>query len=247
MGYKKWTDREMEYLEDNWGYMTIPGIAKKLNRSIEAIRSKSIKMKLGRHIHQGDYVTLNSLMIALGFNNGCNYLIERLKKKGFPIKYRTSIKVKYKVVDLEEFWKWTEENKQLLSFARFEKGALGAEPKWVDEKRKADMKNPSKRAHNRNWTKEHDNTLVYMCKANRYTYADIAKELNRTEGAVKRRLYDLGVPYRPVPRDSHIKWTDEDNKKMIELYNKGYDSNAIAIALNKTQLSICDRLKKFRA
>ena len=63
---------------------------------------------------------------------------------------------------------------------------------------------------------------------------------------IKRRIYYLAVPYRPVPRNNHIKWTDEENRKMFELHDKGYDSYVIAKILGKTHLSICDRLKKVK-
>ncbi len=71
----------------------------------------------------------------------------------------------------------------------------------------------------------------------------MSKDLRRTENAIKRRLYDLGVPYRPIPMDTHVKWTDEENNKMMELYKKGFDSYVIANILNKSQLSISDRIK----
>lgn len=53
----------------------------------------------------------------------------------------------------------------------------------------------------------------------------------------------MGVPYRPVPMDTHVKWTDEENNKMMELYRKGFDTYVIANMLNKSQLSISDRIK----
>ena len=80
-------------------------------------------------------------------------------------------------------------------------------------------------------------------EAAKITNKDIADELNRTQAAVKRRLYDLKVPYRPVPLDNHKKWTEEENMKMLDLYKKGYDCYSIATMLNKTNLSICDRLR----
>ena len=145
---------------------------------------------------------------------------------------------------IKDFWKWAEQHKQDISFAKFEKGSIGEEPAWVGEKRKADLTNPSKVNHNRKWTKEQDNLLIEKTKSCRYTYKDLARDFNRTENAIKRRLYDLAVPYRPVPLDTHIKWTEEENKKMFELHEKGYDTYAIAQILNKTHLSISDRLKK---
>ncbi|MNI98352.1 hypothetical protein D3C73_1571820 [compost metagenome] len=49
-----------------------------------------------------------------------------------------------------------------------------------------------------------------------------------------------------MPRDNHIKWTDEENKRMIELYNQGYSSASIAKVLDKTELSISDRLRALK-
>lgn len=240
---RPWAKEEVDYLESHWGEKSITQIAKYLNRSINGIKCKAVRLELGRHIHSGDYITLHQLLIGLGLGSNYGYLTMRLKRDGFPIHYKKSINKGYAIVYIDEFWKWMKNNKQKLSFARFEKGALGKEPNWVDEKRRADLKNPARVNHNKPWSTKDDNKLIFMCKQNRYTYKDIAKELNRTEGAVKRRLHDLSVPYRPIPLDNHIKWTAEENQRMIELHEKGYDSNAIAIALNKTQLSICDRLK----
>ena len=144
---------------------------------------------------------------------------------------------------MDVFWKWAECHKQLLNFARFEKGNLGKEPSWVEEKRRADKSNPSKVSHNRAWSKEDDTLLISLTKTCKYTYKDLASRFNRTEAAIKRRLKDLNVPYRPVPLDNHVKWTDEEDNLMINLYNQGYDAYSIAKKLNKTHLSIPDRLR----
>lgn len=96
---------------------------------------------------------------------------------------------------------------------------------------------------NRPWTNEDDQLLIQKVKAYRYTYRDLAAYFNRTECAIKRRLMDLAVPYRPVPRSNHVKWTDEETKTMLDLSEKGYSTATIAKMLDKTQLSISDRLK----
>ncbi|WP_368260255.1 Myb-like DNA-binding domain-containing protein, partial [Clostridium paraputrificum] len=101
----------------------------------------------------------------------------------------------------------------------------------------------SKVFHNRTWTKEDDTLLISLIKTYKYTYKDLASRFNRTEAAIKRRLKDLNVPYRPIPLDNHIKWTDEEDNLMINLYNQGYDAYSIAKKLNKTHLSIPDRLR----
>lgn len=52
-------------------------------------------------------------------------------------------KNRFRVIDIDAFWKWAEDNKSILDFSRFEKYGLGAEPDWVDVKRKADYKKRS--------------------------------------------------------------------------------------------------------
>lgn len=243
MHKKKWTEKEIMYLEESWGTISIKGIAKKLKRSEGAIINKARKLKLGSFVDAGDLISLNQLLIAIGQGNSYSWVKEKYINNGLPVVNKLISNKRVLKVKLEDFWKWAGKNRNVVNFARFEKGALGVEPSWVEEKRKADSMNPSKHNSNRPWSNADDILLISKVKLCRYTYKDLASEFNRTEAAIKRRLYDLNVPYRPVPLDTHIKWTDEENEKMIELHEKGYDNYSIAKELNKTHLSICDRLR----
>ena len=71
------------------------------------------------------------------------YTSNRLIQNGLPVKWHRVKKNRFRVIDIEDFWKWAEKNKSLLDFSRFDKYTLGAEPDWVDEKRKADLKSCS--------------------------------------------------------------------------------------------------------
>ena len=236
---KAWTTEEIDYLENKWGIVTVSYIAKKLGRTETSITLKAQRMKLGSRL-AGEYVTFNELLTALGLQGSYSWLRDKyINKNGLPAKR----KGKYLIIKIDDFWKWAEQHKQILNFCHFEENMLGKEPEWVKEKRKADLSNPRKVNNNRPWTKEDDALLIQKTKSCRYTYKDLSKDLRRTENAIKRRLYDLGVPYRPVPLENHTKWTDEENNKMMELYKKGFDSYVIANILNKSQLSISDRIK----
>jgi hypothetical protein len=242
MSNRLWSEEELQYLEEKWGNVCIDYIAKKLDRSKYAIRIKADKLKLGDSRLSGDKISLNQFSKATGI---CVYTIkERWMKHGFKVSKIKQGRFKTNKIDLNEFWKWAEKNKELVNLAKWEEGILGVEPDWVKEKRKADLMNPSKTNWNRKWTPEEDKLLEEKLKLYRYTYKNLSEEFNRTESAIKRRIYDLVIPYRPIPRDTHIKWTEEENNKMIELHSKGFSSVTIAKVLGKTQLSICDRLKK---
>lgn len=127
------------------------------------------------------------------------YTSNRLIQNGLPVKWHRVKKNRFRVIDIEDFWKWAEKNKSLLDFSRFDKYTLGAEPDWVDEKRKADFKKLQLHGqHNAAWTKAEDDKLRYLLEKNRYTYSELAQELRHSEGAIKRRILDLGIETRPV-------------------------------------------------
>lgn len=237
---RTWTKEEKNYLENKWGTVSVSYIARKLGRTENSVLCKAQRMKLGSRMLANDDMTFNELLKALGQQGSYSWLRDKyINKYGLPVKKRG----KYLKIKIDDFWKWAEQHKQILNFCHFEENMLGKEPEWVKEKRKADLKNPRKVNNNRPWSKEDDALLIQKTKSCRYTYKDLSKELHRTENAIKRRLYDLGVPYRPVPMDTHVKWTDEENNKMMELYKKGFDSYVIASILNKSQLGISDRIK----
>lgn len=39
----------------------------------------------------------------------------------------------FKIIYLDEFWKWAEKNRSFLDFSKMEPLALGKEPGWVNE------------------------------------------------------------------------------------------------------------------
>lgn len=61
-----WSTEDTAYLMDNWGTVSQTAIAKKLNRSVVAIKEKAVRLSLGSFLSGGGYVTLNQLSLALG-------------------------------------------------------------------------------------------------------------------------------------------------------------------------------------
>ena len=123
-----WKPEEIEHLKEHWGDISIPAIAKNLNRSISAVKQKAVKLKLGRHIHRGEYITLNQLLHALGRYHGASYTKAQWIKKGLPVKQKKSVNMSYQIIYLDEFWKWAYENRTIIDFSKFEENNLGLEP-----------------------------------------------------------------------------------------------------------------------
>ena len=195
---KKWTPEEEDFLCESWGSKSIPAIAKALNRSVMGVQMRAYRLHLGPMLENGGYMTLNTLVRAIGYGNMDSYkLISWVRKRGLPIHMKRVNDCRFRVVYLQEFWEWAEKNRSFINFAKFPQGALGLEPKWVNVQRRKDTeagwlqrKDP--------WTKQEDALLISLVREQKWTYREIAEKLSRTDGAITRRLISLGIKDRPV-------------------------------------------------
>lgn len=201
---KEWTPEEEYYLQDNWGRVSIPGIAKHLGRSINAVKVRATRIGLGNMIYYGDYITLNQLLIAVkGTNAGGGYVLKSwVHDRGLPVHRQKIINKYVRVVYLEEFWKWAEKNRSFIDFTKMEPLALGAEPEWVTQQRKLDFQGYAIQRKDP-WTPEDDSRLIMMLKMHKYTYMELSDILRRSSGAIQRRCQYLGIKERPVKADNH--------------------------------------------
>ena len=195
-------------------------------------------MNLGGHLESDEKVSFNQLVNAIYGHAAGGGDRTKLLNAGLPVhKHKVDIS-SFLVVDLDEFWEWAEKNKHVLDFSKFPKHDLGKEPEWVDKKRKIDFdfRRKARSGNNSPWTKVQDEQLKYMINKGIYTYTEIAKELRKTEGAVKRRLYDLNITARP-PKSKSRKWTNEETFELIELVDVGYSWMHIGEKLNRSAFS----------
>lgn len=228
---KPWTPEELDYLDTHWGDKSIPAIASHLGRSVNAVKIKAVRGNLGRHLHSGGCITLNQLAAAIKHRYRT---IRDWEKYGLPVKKKKSLKCSYAVIDIEDFWKWAEDHKPLIKFERVEPLILGKEPEWVGKVRIAAIRGKVKRTP---WTQADDDKLIHFLKQYKYTYSEIADTLQRSEGAIKRRIYDLGLPQRPV-RAENREWTQEEIQTLMDLLEEGYTFEQIGKALKRTALAV---------
>jgi hypothetical protein len=239
---RTWTLEDKIYLEEHWGKGSLPYIAKCLNRSINAIKLKAYKLGLGDHLHSGKEITFFDLCKALGRENNYGYYLKRWSEYGCPIRLKKVIKEKFAVMDIEDFWKWAKQNKYLLDFSKFEKHMLGKEPDWVAKKRRADI--AAKKYKTTPWTKTEDTYLISLLNSYQYGYREISIKLCRTEGAIKRRIGDLGLKQRPLKADNHIPWTDKEVNTILSMLEDGYKPEVMAEYVNRSALAIRGLLER---
>lgn len=241
MGNKPWKQSELDYLQDSWGQVSLPGIAKHLGRTLTAIRVKAFRLELGRHLHCSEKVTLNQLFQALHASH--SYSVILMKKYGAPIKTMRSVKMRYLVIDIDDFFNWAKEHKEVFSFARLEPCALGPEPQWVKEKRMADQEK-SAMLNRTSWTEFEDSTLKSLLNEYKYGYREIAAMLHRSEGAIKRRIYDLKLKAWPLAEPKQGIWTPELETAVISMHEAGYCPDIIARHVNKSAQAIRGKLER---
>jgi len=233
---------ESEYIEDNWGKVSINGIAKSLNRSIGGILNKKGRLGLGPFLESGEYITINQFFLAIGRTGGNDYALKCWVKKGFPLKTKKVVNYGFKIVYLDDFWKWAEEYRMCIDFNKFKKNALGAEPEWVNDQRNADIAFSKYKVTP--WATKEDNHLKSLLKLYKYTYSQLSKSLYRTEGAIKRRMVDLYIKERPLKENCHSIWTNGQVETTISMYNKGYKSNVISEYIDKSAQAISGKVER---
>ena len=242
---RNWSEEDIEYLKESWGNKSVPTIAAHLHRSEEAVTLKVSKLKLGSFLQNGDrYVTKHFLCQALGYGGGTSgYMtISFIENRGLPTHKQKVSTQTFDVVYIDEFWKWAKKNKSFLNFSKFEKYALGPEPKWVAAKRSHDVK-MSERYKKTPWTTSEDSRLKKYLEQNRYSLRQLSDMLQRTEGAIQRRISDLGLKnLHPVKADNHTKWTDDDWKTLTRMIKQGDSYEAMSDALGRSAKAIRGRV-----
>jgi hypothetical protein len=93
---RNWTDEDKAYLADNWGSVSMPTLMTKLNRNKNAILIMVQRLDLGAFLDSGDYITLNQLLLSLGYTGGTGYLTKSwINDRAFPVKYKRVYENRY--------------------------------------------------------------------------------------------------------------------------------------------------------
>lgn len=240
---RNWTPEEEELLCEHWGNYSVASIAKRLNRSENAIIVRVNRLGLPSFLESADdYITFHQLALAVGYSGGEGYLqTSWVKNRGLPthrIKRRNQT---FKVVYIDEWWKWAEKNQQFLDFSKFEKYALGPEPEWVNPKRKRDYKK-FQEIKTSPWTFVDDTRLKKYLSEYRYTYMELSKMLNRSVGAIQKRICDLKLTDRPIKANNQIKWTDQEWEQLGEMIKEGYGYEEMSDVLGRSSKAIRGRV-----
>ncbi len=238
---RRWTKEELEFLDENWGIRSLPYLANKLERSQEAVSLKAYRLGYIRMLDSGDYITFRKLLSALGYDSSNTYAQESwISNRGCPVRYKKVKASRFRIIYISDFWQWAEQNQYFLDFSNFEENVLGSEPEWAKRKRKNDIFVKTL-VINTPWTKAEDEKLLRMVRQQKYDYPAIAMELRRTEGAIEKRLIDIGCPDRPLKAKA-VYLSKTDKTAIRDMIIDGYRYIQIAMRFGMSESSIRGRV-----
>lgn len=98
------------------------------------------------------------------------------------------------------------------------------------------------------WTDEDTQTIVSMYEDG-YGYSEIARKVNRTETAVKARIWDLnrkGAAIDKGRRTRRNAWSADEDRIVIDMCRDGHSNEQIADAVGRSVSTVKSRIETLR-
>lgn len=240
---RNWTAEEEDFLCENWGKLSVPKLCEHLTRSKNAVIVRVNRLGLPAFLDNGEYLTLNQLIGAVtGSENSYSYKTTSwVKNRGLPVHSKRVNNCSFKIVYIDEFWKWAEKNRSFIDFSKMEPLTLGKEPPWVPEQRRRDFASFALQRKDP-WTSVDDQRLVHLLKQHKYGYAEMSKMLQRSAGAIQRRCTDLGLKERPVKADNHTPWSEDDYAALANGIRSGASYTEIGLVIDRSEKAVRGRV-----
>lgn len=178
--YRRWTQEEIELLEDKWGIWSVKRLAKHFNRTENAVILKSERLGLGGAYQQYLNTTQIGEMFGVHRRTVLNYWIQRYGLRASSARLR---KQKIYRILIEDLVDWCYNNQDKWSSVNLEPHALGEEFDWLVEKRKADKQCTVNTGF---WTMSEYSLLIKLSNEG-VPLKEIASRLNRTYFSVRRK------------------------------------------------------------
>ena len=95
---------------------------------------------------------------------------------------------------------------------------------------------------NEPWTTD-DEDILFELADQKATQKQMSESLGRTPRSVKMKLMELGLYEKKASARS---WTENEERKLVDLYNDGVDFENIALELGRSVNAVVSRLVRLR-
>lgn len=189
-----WTEKEENFLINNWSERGLEYCAKRLKRSKVAVNIKAKRLGLGGVVKGSQYLSAQSVANILGIDvhSVLRWLDKgQLQYKSAPFSDRVDGRRTVTMVSLVYLETFLQTNLDLWD-SRKMKGSLWLQdPEWFVNKRAADRSRPINEG--RKWSRDEDKRVISLFKRGTMTYHDIGSQLGRSGDSVERRLSRLDI------------------------------------------------------
>jgi excisionase family DNA binding protein len=201
---KKWSEKEIEYLDENWGKSTLASLSTHLKRTKKAVVLKSKRLKLGASTRADEYLTANQVAVLLNINN--HTVLRWIKYHHLKADKKVLLyKRRFFLIKHSDLLKWLENNQDKFDSRRIDYLNLGYEPEWLQRKKERDKKLPINRF--KIWTKFEVQRIKKLSR--NMTYKEIAKIMGRSHDSIERKFGRL-----------------QDRQKLLQIKEVTYANNA---------------------
>lgn len=176
MGGRAWSQEELIQLEELTEKYPLATVARKLNRSENAVFLKRQRTGIGGFIANTDMLTRNTLSRILGVENRT---IQYWERKGL----KSVRKKPYVMYRQQDIIRYMEEHPEDWNAARITDDSLFMRYDWYKEKRRTDKLNRY------NWT-EAEVSWMKTLRRQGFTIREIAEKMNRSESSIKYKMYE---------------------------------------------------------
>lgn len=200
MHVKKWTIEEDEYIKSNFGKITLSEMSHYLNCSISAIQNRAkvlgfeVIKKTARRWTQEEIALLIEMApkylnktIARKLDRSTGEINKKARSLGIKLMFKKPVWKKWKV-------KFLIENINHISLTQIERELDVSYYQIMDKLSELGLEYT-----NNNWTEEEEQILIQLAPI--CYIREIAKVLNRTEGAIMTKAYKMGLEYITLQRN----------------------------------------------
>jgi hypothetical protein len=188
MGGRPWTEREINYLENNWGKLPADKIAKKLHRTKDAVILKVKRFEIPPASMNANCLCVSQIAKLLNVDRHtvADSWISKYNLKSYKIRIRGNNR--YQIfVKIPDLLNWLEANQDKWRAHKLPKHAFGLEPEWLKEKRRLDF---NKKPLQVKWTDAEVSKLKTFM-VNGVPQKEIARRLDRSLSSVKHKINRL--------------------------------------------------------
>jgi transposase len=186
LGSKNWKPNEIKFMHDNWGYMSVRGIAKHIKRTPIAVTVKAKRVGLKGAYCSGSTLSARKVsnLLKVDIHTVTDYWAAKcgLKYKKTVMKFKR----KMFLIEYEDLIEWLRKNCDKWDSRKIQKYMLGFEPEWLRDKRILDSFKPKRK--NCKYNRLEDQRLLMLFYKEGKSYREISEVMDRSIDSVERRL-----------------------------------------------------------